>query len=130
MDYEFLDPIEKEQTVAFYKSYFYGKGARVDLIAHLEHWPDHADWLVGETLFFLKNPEAEQRFSADNKVNLDIRDDQIWMYFTTGTDEKNAYSEPYNAENYPDRVMDISEFLQLHPFLIEIIVSAKIDTYA
>ena len=49
------------------------------------------------------------------------------MYFTTGIDENNTYYDEYTEENYPDRVIDISNFMNIDPFLIELIVNYKMQ---
>ena len=55
MKYEILDKAELDAGVEFYQAYFYGNGERSLLLKHLETWPSHANWLVAEILFFLKN---------------------------------------------------------------------------
>ena len=82
MKYKILDTAECEAGVEFYKAYFYGTGERSLLLNHLESWPTHANWLVAELLFFLKNHNQDSRW-PDGGIGYDIRDDQIWMYFTT-----------------------------------------------
>ena len=49
------------------------------------------------------------------------------MYFTTGIDENNTYYDEYTEENYPDRVIDIANFMKIDPFLIELIVNYKMQ---
>ena len=96
------------------------------LLRHLEAWPSHANWLVAEILFFLKNHDQDSRW-PNGGIGYDIRDDQIWMYFTTGIDENNTYYDEYNEENYPDRVADIANFMNIDPFVIEIIINHKMQ---
>ena len=86
MKYEILDKPELDAGVEFYQAYFYGNGERSLLLKHLETWPSHANWLVAEILFFLKNHDQDSRW-PNGGIGYDIRDDQIWMYFTTGIDE-------------------------------------------
>jgi len=88
MKYEILDKAELDAGVEFYQAYFYGNGERSLLLKHLETWPSHANWLVAEILFFLKNHDQDSRW-PNGGIGYDIRDDQIWMYFTTGIDENN-----------------------------------------
>ena len=126
MKYEILDPAEREASVGFYKAYFYGSGDLSLLLNHLETWPTHANWLVAELLFFLKNRDQDSRWPSGG-IGYDIRDDQIWMYFTTGVDEKNTYYDEYTDENYPNRVSDIANFMNIDPFLIEIIINYKMQ---
>ena len=126
MKYEILDPAEREASVDFYKAYFYGSGDLSLLLNHLETWPTHANWLVAELLFFLKNRDQDSRWPSGG-IGYDIRDDQIWMYFTTGVDEKNTYYDEYTDENYPNRVSDIANFMNIDPFLIEIIINYKMQ---
>ena len=85
MKYEILDKAELDAGVEFYQAYFYGNGERSLLLNHLETWPSHANWLVAEILFFLKNHNQDSRW-PNGGIGYDIRDDQIWMYFTTGID--------------------------------------------
>mgnify|MGYP005707176333 FL=1 len=89
MKYEILDKAELDAGVEFYQAYFYGNGERSLLLNHLETWPSHANWLVAEILFFLKNHDQDSRW-PNGGIGYDIRDDQIWMYFTTGIDENNT----------------------------------------
>ena len=124
MKYEILDKAELDAGVEFYQAYFYGNGERSLLLKHLETWPSHANWLVAEILFFLKNHDQDSRW-PNSGIGYDIRDDQIWMYFTTGIDENNTYYDEYNEENYPDRVADIANFMNIDPFVIEIIINYK-----
>ena len=124
MKYEILDKAELDAGVEFYQAYFYGNGERSLLLKHLETWPSHAYWLVAEILFFLKNHDQDSRW-PNGGIGYDIRDDQIWMYFTTGIDENNTYYVEYNEENYPDRVADIANFMNFDPFVIEIIINHK-----
>ena len=126
MKYEILDPAEREASVEFYKAYFYGSGDLSLLLNHLETWPTHANWLVAELLFFLKNRDQDSRWPSGG-IGYDIRDDQIWMYFTTVVDEKNTYYDEYTDENYPNRVSDIANFMNIDPFLIEIIINYKMQ---
>ena len=126
MNYEILDPAEREASVEFYKAYFYGSGDLSLLLNHLETWPTHANWLVAELLFFLKNRDQDSRWPSGG-IGYDIRDDQIWMYFTTGVDEKNTYYDEYTDENYPNRVSDIANFMNIDSFLIEIIINYKMQ---
>ena len=49
------------------------------------------------------------------------------MYFTTGVDEKNTYYDEYTDENYPNRVSDIANFMNIDPFLIEVIINYKMQ---
>ena len=126
MKYEILDPAEREASVEFYKAYFYGSGDLSLLLNHLETWPKHANWLVAELLFFLKNRDQDSRWPSGG-IGYDIRDDQIWMYFTTGVDEKNTYYDEYTDENYPNRVSDIANFMNIDPFLIEVIINYKMQ---
>ena len=126
MKYEILDPAEREASVEFYKAYFYGSGDLSLLLNHLETWPTHANWLVAELLFFLKNRDQDSRWPSGG-IGYDIRDDQIWMYFTTGVDEKNTYYDEYTDENYPNRVSDIANFMNIDPFLIEVIINFKMQ---
>ena len=126
MKYEILDPAEREASVEFYKAYFYGSGDLSLLLNHLETWPTHANWLVAELLFFLKNRDQDSRWPS-GVIGYDIRDDQIWMYFTTGVDEKNTYYDEYTDENYPNRVSDIANFMNIDPFLIEVIINYKMQ---
>ena len=126
MKYEILDPAEREASVEFYKAYFYGSGDLSLLLNHLETWPTHANWLVAELLFFLKNRDQDSRWPSGG-IGYDIRDDQIWMYFTTGVDEKNTYYDEYTDENYPNRVSDIANFMNIDSFLIEIIINYKMQ---
>ena len=126
MKYEILDPAEREASVEFYKAYFYGSGDLSLLLNHLETWPTHANWLVAELLFFLKNRDQDSRWPSGG-IGYDIRDDQIWMYFTTGVDEKNTYYDEYTDENYPNRVSDIANFMNIDPLLIEIIINYKMQ---
>lgn len=126
MKYEILDPAEREASVEFYKAYFYGSGDLSLLLNHLETWPKHANWLAAELLFFLKNRDQDSRWPSGG-IGYDIRDDQIWMYFTTGVDEKNTYYDEYTDENYPNRVSDIANFMNIDPFLIEIIINYKMQ---
>ena len=126
MKYEILDPAELEASVEFYKAYFYGSGDLSLLLNHLETWPTHANWLAAELLFFLKNRDQDSRWPSGG-IGYDIRDDQIWMYFTTGVDEKNTYYDEYTDENYPNRVSDIANFMNIDPFLIEVIINYKIQ---
>ena len=126
MKYEILDPAEREASVEFYKAYFYGSGDLSLLLNHLETWPTHANWLVAELLFFLKNRDKDSRWPSGG-IGYDIRDDQIWMYFTTGVDEKNTYYDEYTDENYPNRVSDIANFMNIDPFLIEVIINYKMQ---
>ena len=126
MKYEILDPAEREASVEFYNAYFYGSGDLSLLLNHLETWPTHANWLVAELLFFLKNRDQDSRWPSGG-IGYDIRDDQIWMYFTTGVDEKNTYYDEYTDENYPNRVSDIANFMNIDPFLIEVIINYKMQ---
>ena len=126
MKYEILDKVELDAGVEFYQAYFYGNGERSFLLKHLETWPSHANWLVAEILFFLKNHNQDSRW-PNGGIGYDIRDDQIWMYFTTGIDENNTYYDEYTEENYPDRVGDIADFMNIDPFLIEIIINHKMQ---
>ena len=126
MRYEILDTAEREASVKFYKAYFYGSGDRSLLLNHLEIWPAHANWLVAELLFFLKNRDQDSRWPSGG-IGYDIRDDQIWMYFTTGVDEKNTYYDEYTDENYPNRVSDIANFMNIDTFLVEIIINYKMQ---
>ena len=126
MKYEILEPAEREASVEFYKAYFYGSGDLSLLLNHLETWPTHANWLVAELLFFLKNRDQDSRWPSGG-IGYDIRDDQIWMYFTTGVDEKNTYYDEYTDENYPNRVSDIANFMNIDPFLIEVIINYKMQ---
>ena len=126
MKYEILDKPELDAGVEFYQAYFYGNGERSLLLKHLETWPSHANWLVAEILFFLKNHDQDSRW-PNGGIGYDIRDDQIWMYFTTGIDENNTYYDEYTEENYPDRVGDIADFMNIAPFLIEIIINHKMQ---
>ena len=126
MKYEILDPAEREASVEFYKAYFYGSGDLSLLLNHLETWPKHANWLVAELLFFLKNRDQDSRWPSGG-IGYDIRDDQIWMYFTTGVDEKNTYYDEYTDENYPNRGSDIENFMKIDPFLIEVIINYKMQ---
>ena len=126
MNYEILDPAEREASVEFYKAYFYGSGDLSLLLNHLETWPTHANWLAAELLFFLKNRDQDSRWPSGG-IGYDIRDDQIWMYFTTGVDEKNTYYDEYTDENYPNRVSDIANFMNIDPFLIEVIINYKMQ---
>jgi hypothetical protein len=126
MKYEILDPAEREASVEFYKAYFYGSGDLSLLLNHLETWPTHANWLAAELLFFLKNRDQDSRWPSGG-IGYDIRDDQIWMYFTTGVDEKNTYYDEYTDENYPNRVSDIANFMNIDPFLIEVIINYKMQ---
>ena len=126
MKYEILDPAEREASVEFYKAYFYGSGDLSLLLNHLETWPTHANWLVAELLFFLKNRDQDSRWPSGG-IGYDIRDDQILMYFTTGVDEKNTYYDEYTDENYPNRVSDIANFMNIDPFLIEVIINYKMQ---
>jgi hypothetical protein len=126
MKYEILDTAEREASVEFYKAYFYGAGDLSLLLNHLEMWPTHANCLVAELLFFLKNRDQDSRW-PNGGIGYDIRDDQIWMYFTTGVDEKNTYYDEYTDENYPNRVSDIANFMNIDPFLIEIIINYKMQ---
>ena len=126
MKYEILETAEREASVASYKAYFYGSGDLSLLLNHLEIWPTHANWLVAELLFFLKHRDQDSRWPSGG-VGYDIRDDQIWMYFTTGVDEKNTYYDEYTEENYPNRVSDIANFMNIDPFLIEIIINYKMQ---
>ena len=126
MNYKILDTEEREASVEFYKAYFYGSGDRSLLLNHLENWPAHANWLVAELLFFLRNSDQDSRWPGGG-IGYDIRDDQIWMYFTTGVDEKNTYYDEYSDENYPNRVSDIANFMNIDPFLIEIIINYKLQ---
>ena len=126
MKYEILETAEREASVAFYKAYFYGSGDLSLLLNHLEIWPAHANWLVAELLFFLKHRDQISRWPSGG-IGYDIRDDQIWMYFTTGVDEKNTYYDEYTEENYPNRVSDIANFMNIDPFLIEIIINYKMQ---
>ena len=77
-------------------------------------------------LFFLKNHNQDSRW-PNGGIGYDIRDDQIWMYFTTGIDENNTYYDEYTEENYPDRVGDIADFMNIDPFVIEIIINHKMQ---
>nr|AAT90301.1 hypothetical protein [uncultured proteobacterium eBACred25D05] len=126
MKYEILDKEELDASVGFYQAYFYGNGERSLLLSHLETWPSHANWLVAEILFFLKNHDQDSRW-PNVGIGYDIRDDQIWMYFTTGIDENNTYYDEYTEENYPDRVTDIANFMNIDPFLIEVIINYKMQ---
>jgi len=126
MEYTFLDDIERMHAVAFYQSYFYGTGEKSELINHLERFPMHIDWLFHEVMFFMKNDGVSARFGAENAAMIDIRDDQIFQYFMTGTDETNTYYDAPSLENYPDRIIDIAEFMSMHPLIIEVIVSHKL----
>ena len=126
MKYEILDKEELDASVGFYQAYFYGNGERSLLLSHLETWPSHANWLVAEILFFLKNHDQDSRW-PNGGIGYDIRDDQIWMYFTTGIDENNTYYDEYTEENYPDRVGDIADFMNIDPFVIEIIINHKMQ---
>ena len=126
MEYEILEKTELEAGVAFYRSYFYGVGERSLLLNHLEIWPLHANWLIAEILFFSKNHDQDRRW-PNGGVGYDIRDDQIWMYFTTGVDENNTYYDEYTEENYPERVSDIANFMNIDPFVIEIIINHKMQ---
>ena len=62
MKYEILDKAELDAGVKFYQAYFYGNGERSLLLRHLEAWPSHANWLVAEILFFLKNHDQDSRW--------------------------------------------------------------------
>ena len=126
IEYEILDKEELDAGVEFYQAYLYGNGERSLLLKHLETWPSHANWLVAEILFFLKNHDQDSRW-PNGGIGYDIRDDQIWMYFTTGIDENNTYYDEYNEENYPDRVADIANFMNIDPFVIEIIINHKMQ---
>ena len=126
MKYEILDKGELDASVGFYQAYFYGNGERSLLLSHLETWPSHANWLVAEILFFLKNHGQDSRW-PNCGIGYDIRDDLIWMYFTTGIDENNTYYDEYTEKNYPDRVMDIANFMNIDPFLIEVIINYKMQ---
>ena len=42
-------------------------------------------------------------------------------------DENNTYYDEYTEENYPDRVIDIANFMNIDPFLIELIVNYKMQ---
>ena len=126
MKYEILDKGELDASVGFYQAYFYGNGERSLLLSHLEIWPSHANWLVAEILFFLKNYNQDSRW-PNGGIGYDIRDDQIWMYFTTGIDENNTYYDEYTEENYPDRVGDIADFMNIDPFVVEIIINHKMQ---
>lgn len=126
MEYTFLDDIERLHVVAFYQSYYYGTSEKSELINHLERFPNHIDWLFHEVMFFMKNDGVTARYGTDNVTMIDIRDDQIFQYFMTGTDEANTYYDPPNLANYPDRVIDIAEFMSMHPLVIEAIVSHKL----
>ena len=126
MKYEILDKGELDASVGFYQAYFYGNGERSLLLSHLETWPSPANWLVAEILFFLKNHDQDSRW-PNGGIGYDIRDDQIWMYFTTGIDENNTYYDEYTEENYPDRVTDIANFMNIDPFLIEVIINCKMQ---
>ena len=126
MKYEILDKGELDASVGFYQAYFYGNGERSLLLSHLETWPSHANWLVAEILFFLKNHDQDSRW-PNGGIGYDIRDDQIWMYFTTGIDENNTYYDEYTEENYPDRVRDIANFMNIDPLVIEIIINHKMQ---
>jgi len=44
----------------------------------------------------------------------------------TGTDETNTYYDAPSLANYPERVIDIAEFMSMHPLIIEVIVSHKL----
>ena len=85
----------------------------------------HIDWLFHEVMFFMKN-DGVTRVMADNAAMIDIRDDQIFQYFMTGTDEANTYYDEPSLANYPDRIIDIAEFMSMHPLIIEVIVSHKL----
>ena len=126
MKYEILDKGELDASVGFYQAYFYGNGERSLLLSHLETWPSPANWLVAAILFFLKNHDQDSRW-PNGGIGYDIRDDQIWMYFTTGIDENNTYYDEYTEENYPDRVTDIANFMNIDPFLIEVIINYKMQ---
>ena len=126
MKYEILDKGELDASVGFYQAYFYGNGERSLLLSHLETWPSHANWLVAEILYFLTNHDQDSRW-PNGGIGYDIRDDQTWMYFTTGIDENNTYYDEYTEENYPDRVGDIADFMNIDPFLIEIIINHKMQ---
>ena len=126
MRYEILDKGELDASVGFYQAYFYGNGERSLLLNHLETWPSHANWLIAEILFFLNNHDQDSRW-PNGVIGYDIRDDQIWMYFTTGIDENNTYYDEYTEKNYPDRVMDIANFMNIDPFLIEVIINYKMQ---
>ena len=126
MKYEILDKGELDASVGFYQAYFYGNGERSLLLRHLETLPSNANWLVAEILFFLKNHDQDSRW-PNGGIGYDIRDDQIWMYFTTGIDENNTYYDEYTEENYPDRVTDIANFMNIDPFLIEVIINYKMQ---
>lgn len=128
MEYIFLQEHERTELVDFYAGYFYNKGEKELLIAFLDRFPTHINWLYGEVMFFLKNSEKTCRYSDGTGANLDIRDDQIFQYFMTGTDESNTYYDEPNLENYPDRVIEIAEFMQIHPVIIEIIISHKLKS--
>ena len=126
MKYEIFDKEELHASVGFDQAYVYGNGERSLLLSHLETWPSHANWLVAEILFFLKNHDQDSRW-PNGGIGYDIRDDQIWMYFTTGIDENNTYYDEYTEENYPDRVTDIANFMNIDPFLIEVIINYKMQ---
>ena len=126
MKNEILDKAELDAGVEFYQAYFYGNGERSLLLNHLETWPSHANWLVAEILFVLKNYNQDSRW-PNGGIGYDIRDDKIWMYFTTGIDENNTYYDEYTEENYPDRVGDIADFMNIAPFVIEIIINHKMQ---
>ena len=114
MKYEILDKAELDAGVEFYQAIFMEWRAFF-AFEHLETWPSHANWLVAEILFFLKNHDQDSRW-PNGGIGYDIRDDQIWMYFTTGIDENNTYYDEYTEENYPDRVADIANFMNIDPF--------------
>jgi len=111
MEYTFLDDIERMHTVAFYQSYYYGTGEKSELIKHLERFPMHIEWLFHEVMFFMKNDGVTARYGGENAAMIDIRDDQIFQYFMTGTDEANTYYDEPSLANYPDRIIDIAEFM-------------------
>jgi hypothetical protein len=77
-------------------------------------------------MFFMKNDGVTARYGAKNAAMVDIRDDQIFQYFMTGTDEANTYYDEPSLANYPDRIIDIAEFMSMHPLIIEVIVSHKL----
>lgn len=126
MEYTFLNDIERIHAVAFYQSYYYGNAEKSELISHLERFPAHIDWLYHEVMFFLKNASSTARYSDGNGALIDIRDDQIFQYFLTGTDETNTYYDAPSLANYPDRIIDIAEFMNMHPLIVEVIVSHKL----
>ena len=74
----------------------------------------------------MKNDGVTARYGSKNSSLIDIRDDQIFQYFMTGTDETNTYYDAPSLANYTERVIDIAEFMSMHPLIIEVIVSHKL----